>query len=113
MHQAMSMLLMTITIVYRNSLLLAPSSGNVYVTDRHNNRVQKFSSDGTFITMWGSYGSEDGQFNYPGGVVVDASGNVYVTDYHNNRIQKFSPSPCEVTTPTTSPIPTAISSPTP
>ena len=89
------------------------ASGNVYVTDRHNNRVQKFSSDGTFITMWGSYGSEDGQFNYPGGVVVDASGNVYVTDYHNNRIQKFSPSPCEVTTPTTSPIPTAISSPTP
>ena len=34
----------------------------------------------TFITKWGSSGSEDGQFNYPVGVAVDSSGNVYVAD---------------------------------
>lgn len=28
------------------------SSGNVYVSDLHNNRIQKFTSDGKFITMW-------------------------------------------------------------
>ena len=40
---------------------------------------------------WGSLGTADGQFNYPGpnGVAVDSSGYVYVADYSNNRIQKF------------------------
>ena len=37
----------------------------------------------TFVTKWGSSGSEDGQFNYPFGVAVDSSGNVYVADYNN------------------------------
>ena len=55
----------------------------------YNNRIQKFDSNGAFITKWGSYGSEDGQFHYPIGVAVDSSGNVYVADSYNNRIQKF------------------------
>ena len=65
------------------------SSGNVYVADVSNYRIQKFSSSGTFLTKWGSKGSGDGQFHWPDGVAVDSSGNVYVTETHNNRIQKF------------------------
>ena len=45
-----------------------------------NDRIQKFDSNGTFITKWGSHGSGDGQFYYPNGVAVDSSGNVYVAD---------------------------------
>ena len=60
------------------------SSGNVFVTDINNNNVQKFTSDGKFITKWG-----DGQFSYPSGIAVDSSGNVYVADNQNNRVQKF------------------------
>ena len=41
------------------------------------------------MTKWGSYGTGDGQFNYPVGVTVDSSDNVYVADFNNNRIQKF------------------------
>jgi len=37
-------------------------SGNVYVADAGNYRIQKFTPDGIFITAWGSKGSEDGQF---------------------------------------------------
>jgi len=42
-----------------------------------------------FILKWGSYGSGDGQFKFPGGVAVDGAGNVYVVDYYNHRVQKF------------------------
>ena len=66
------------------------SSGNVYVADTWNNRIQKFTSTGTFITKWGSSGSGDGQFSFPVGVAVDSSDNVYVADEYNYRIQKFS-----------------------
>ncbi len=34
--------------------------GNVYVTDRDNDRIQKFTSDGVFILKWGGLGSGDG-----------------------------------------------------
>ncbi len=57
------------------------SSNNVYVVDTSNNRVQKFTSTGTFITKWGTSGSGDGQFNGPQGIAVDSSGTVYVADY--------------------------------
>ncbi|HEY7571066.1 MAG TPA: SMP-30/gluconolactonase/LRE family protein [Nitrososphaeraceae archaeon] len=65
------------------------SSGNVYVTDSWNNRIQKFTADGKFITKWGSRGSGDGQFRFPTGIAVDSSGNVYVADFANDRIEKF------------------------
>jgi DNA-binding beta-propeller fold protein YncE len=62
----------------------------VYVADTSNHRIQKFDSNGTFITKWGFEGSADGQFFSPLGVAVDSSGNnVYVADTSNNRIQKF------------------------
>ena len=60
-------------------------SGNVYVADTCNHRIQKFSSEGVFLAKWGSYGSGDGQFYSPFGVAVDGSGmNVYVADSDNN-----------------------------
>ena len=67
---------------------MAPS-GFVYVTESDNNRVQKFTSDGTFVAKWGSYGAGPGQFSSPTGVCVDAAGGVYVTDLFNARVQKF------------------------
>ncbi|WP_440951435.1 SBBP repeat-containing protein [Methanosphaerula subterraneus] len=52
-------------------------------------RVQKFTSDGTFVTKWGTRGSGDGQFYTLTGITVDSAGNVYITDRNNERIQKF------------------------
>src|SRR5262245_28341794 len=56
------------------------ASGNVYVADSGNDRIQKFDASGTFLTTWGSSGSGDGPFIFPNGVATDASGNVYVAD---------------------------------
>ena len=65
------------------------SSGNVYVADFNNHRIQKFDSRGVDLTQWGGLGSGIGQFSGPVGVAVDSSGNVYVADFNNHRIQKF------------------------
>ena len=51
--------------------------------------IQKFDSNGNFITKWGSKGYGDGQFYLPFGIAVDSLDNVYVAEYGNNRIQKF------------------------
>lgn len=64
-------------------------AGNVYVVDSGNNRVQEFTTAGTFITKWGTQGSGDGQFNDAKGIATDPTGNVYVIDSGNNRIQQF------------------------
>ncbi len=42
--------------------------------------ITVYSEKYTFVTKWGSYGSDDGQFEGPYGVAVDSSGNVYVAD---------------------------------
>ena len=68
------------------------SAGNVYVTDAGNNRIQKFTSAGAYVTQWGSEGSGNGQFESPWGIATDSAGNVYVADELNNRIQKFTSS---------------------
>jgi DNA-binding beta-propeller fold protein YncE len=66
------------------------TSGNIFIADRANDRIQVFDSNGNFITKWGSRGSADGQFNNPIGVAVGADGRIYVTDEGNARIQVFS-----------------------
>ena len=67
----------------------ADSSGNVYVADSWNQRIQKFDSTGEYLTQWGTFGSGDGQFHSLRGVTVDSLDNVYVVDGVNNRIQKY------------------------
>ena len=71
---------------------------NIYVNDPQsgdtgsgNPRVQKFDTNGRFITKWGSFGTGDGQFKDPEHLTVDSEGNVYVTDKANNNIQVFKP----------------------
>jgi streptogramin lyase len=63
--------------------------GHIYVVDRGNDRVEKFDSNGTFITAWGSPGTANGQFNSPEGITVDKLGHIYVVDRGNDRVEKF------------------------
>jgi DNA-binding beta-propeller fold protein YncE len=67
------------------------SSGNLYVADDGNNRIQKFTNNGDFVTMWGSKGSKNGQLDRPHDIAVESSGDndVYVAEQGNFRIQKF------------------------
>jgi tripartite motif-containing protein 71 len=107
------------------------TSGNVYVADRFNNRIQKFDTSGNFQRAWGEdvvngggTGFEvcvsgvdtckagtttspalGGQMNLPPALASDSAGNVYVTDASNNRVQKFADPAAAIppVTPSTSP----------
>ena len=78
----------------RPERLAVDQSGNFYVADSGNARIQKFSPDGTFLWKFGSPGTGEGQFGLspmggPQGIAVDAAGRIYVADTENKRIVVF------------------------
>jgi DNA-binding beta-propeller fold protein YncE len=56
----------------------------------NNNRIQKFSSKGDYISSVGAYGTGDAELKYPYGITIDASDVLYVIDAFNYSIKKFS-----------------------
>lgn len=64
-------------------------TGNIYVADKNNHRIQIFDQNGGFLDSFGNFGSNNGQFNNPRGIALDLTGNIYVVDTDNNRIQVF------------------------
>jgi predicted membrane-bound mannosyltransferase/sugar lactone lactonase YvrE len=69
----------------------SPVNEAVYVADTWNHRIQKFTPDGKFLTMWGYFGQAENPeaFWGPRGIAVDKSGRVYVTDTGNKRVVIF------------------------
>ena len=75
--------------------LVAPN-GDIWVADGHrggNNRLVKFSEDGTFIMQIGggieAATAERGLFNDPHHIAMDSRGLLFISDRGNNRIQIF------------------------
>jgi len=67
------------------------SSGNIYVLDAANQRIQKFSQEGKYIATFGRKGQGPGEFNYPSSLDVDSQGNMYVLDSFVKKIQILTP----------------------
>jgi DNA-binding beta-propeller fold protein YncE len=79
---------------YPEGVAINQATGDVYVVDTDNDRVEEFSTaNGEFIRAFGSKGSGPGQFENPIGIAVEpgAGGDVWVTDDVTSRIEKFSP----------------------
>jgi RHS repeat-associated protein len=64
------------------------SSGNVWVADETNNRLEEYAENGTFIKQFGTKGTEAGQIKQPVGLAYD-HGNLYVAEAGNQRVQEF------------------------
>ena len=74
-----------------SGIAISPLTGQVYIADWDNHRIQVLNPDLTFSHLFGSRGSANGQFQYPRDIAIDSQGLVYVADCWNHRIQKFSP----------------------
>jgi predicted membrane-bound mannosyltransferase/streptogramin lyase len=65
--------------------------GSFFVADTFNHRIQKFSSSGKFIKMWGVFAQGDSPDSFwgPRGIALDQEGNLFVTDTGNKRVVVF------------------------
>jgi hypothetical protein len=66
--------------------------GNIIVADYVNHIIRLYTSGGTLIRTYGTYGASV-QFNQPAAVTVDNSGKIYVCERLNNRISIFTNPP--------------------
>jgi DNA-binding beta-propeller fold protein YncE len=94
-----------------NGMASSPTTGDVYVADLLNFRVDQFTAWGEFVRAWG-WGVDDGKaepqvcttqsgcqgglqgvgagtLGNPQGIAVDSEGNVYVAESASRRVQKF------------------------
>ena len=69
------------------------SAGDLWVDDKGNHRLQKFSPSGELLGTYGSEGKGEGQFENAWGIAINQGTNeVFVSDYANERIDVFSDS---------------------
>jgi sugar lactone lactonase YvrE len=65
-------------------------SGDLFVLDQGNDRVEVFSESGEYLRQFGSEGSGNGQMSSPDGLAVNSEGDVWVLDTGNQRVEEFS-----------------------
>jgi DNA-binding beta-propeller fold protein YncE len=70
--------------------LAVDATGNIFVADTGNGRIEKFSPNGTYITSIGTKGGY-GQLGEPNGVAIDRAGNIYVADVSTHSVRKLTP----------------------
>jgi sugar lactone lactonase YvrE len=72
---------------YSSATQLATDAfGHVFVPDYINDRIQKYSNTGGFISQFGAFGSGAGQFISPSSIATDNLGSLYIADSGNHRI---------------------------
>jgi DNA-binding beta-propeller fold protein YncE len=68
---------------------IATSGEQILILDRLTAGIHVYTREGIFLTSFGSYGENAGQFKEPAAIAVDPEGNLYVADAGNHRVQKF------------------------
>ena len=66
-----------------------PTTGQIFIADTNNHRIQVLNKDLTYSHSFSQYGSSPEQFNDPIDVTFDNEGYLYVADHYNHCIKKF------------------------
>jgi sugar lactone lactonase YvrE len=72
-------------------------SGDMYLShfaekkreERTADQISVYDATGKLLRQWGRTGSDNGEFDCPGGLAIHADGRVYVADQTNRRVQVF------------------------
>jgi RHS repeat-associated protein len=71
-------------------IAINPNSGNLYVVDTANNRIQELTGSGAPISSFNGKGSASGELESPQGIAIDTLGNDWITESGHNRVREFS-----------------------
>jgi DNA-binding beta-propeller fold protein YncE len=74
---------------FNEPVSVAVTPKNIFVSERGNNRIQKFDRDANFLLAFGGEGKTLGRLNAPLGIACDRSNYVWACDSKNDRVQKF------------------------
>jgi RHS repeat-associated protein len=69
--------------------IAASAGGNLFVVEKGNGRVEKFSPSGAILANFGTPGSGTAQLKEPTSVAVAPDGSLWVADTGNNRISEW------------------------
>jgi sugar lactone lactonase YvrE len=76
-------------ILLDDAALAGKAEGHVYLCEFGNHRVQKFTTDGRFVALFGRNGRREGELDQPWGIARDSRGRMFVLDTYNHRVQRF------------------------
>ena len=70
---------------YPGGITVHPTTGQIFVADGNNERIQVFNNDLSFSHTINLHGDRP----YPGDVSLDSEGHLYVAEFGNNCIEKY------------------------
>jgi DNA-binding beta-propeller fold protein YncE len=79
------------------SIAFTPDGGFL-VGDMRNHRIQRFAKDRSFVSKFGTFGSDDGQFVTITGLALGQGGEILVDDNDRLDVQEFDPTGAYVRT---------------
>jgi YD repeat-containing protein len=68
---------------------IAIASGDIYIADYKNDRIDVFNEKGEYVTNFGTKGTGSGQLQGPWGLAFDESGDLWISDQINDRVDEF------------------------
>ena len=78
---------------YPNGVAIDPNTGDIYVSDGLNCRIQKFDSSLNYVSTLGvtgvPYQTDNDHFNRPADVATDSSGNIFLVEEGGHRLLKL------------------------
>ncbi len=63
-------------------------NGLIYRSFMVQHKVRAYTETGTLVQEWGKPGNGDGDFSWPGGIVLGPGETVFVADQNNHRVQE-------------------------